>query len=158
MKLKDHLFNLTVSCVQHRPLSTTDHWQGVGQLTSRALHCWWVQRLGTGRLLPRLSPKRRPPPTVRRLGYWLLIAIIRWTAFGMFWPTTWVLPQEPLVGPYGCLLGPYKLKHDILWFYYLSHEFHQWRTCKTWRNMSWHTRSIQGISFERHGRSWTFDL
>ena len=134
-----------------------DH-RRVGTNTGRfGLHSW-VQILGIWIVIPRISTKCPPPPTGRQPGHWPSIAIPRWTVFGQFWPQICVLPQGPLIGLWVCLPRCFKPKHDLLRVYNLSYEFHQKITRKTQRNMPRHTTSIQCTSYERHGRSRTFDL
>ena len=74
--------------------------------------------------LPMISNKQLPPHMGRRPGHWPSITIYRWIAFRQSQPPTWVLPQGPLVGPWGCLLGLFQPKHNFLRVKDLSHEFY----------------------------------
>ena len=89
-------------------------------------------------------------PTGRRLPPWFGLSCA--------WHQFWVLPQQPFDGPWGCFAQTFQAKYDRIGIYHLSHEFYPKRTRKTRWNILRHTRSFQGKPFERHGRSWTFEL
>ena len=131
--------------------------QFVHKRTILSFHCYLKDSTLVSSL-PILIPNQRYPTnraSVHPLGVDCLRGL---GCLGQPWHLFWVLPQGPLVGPWECFPSRFQPKYDCILFYHLSHEFHPKQTCKTKQNMLTHIRSFQGMSFKRHGRSWTFGL
>ena len=118
----------------------------------------WFRDQKMGDQIPSLCNQRHPPSTRHRPSHRPWFSLHRWDCLRYFLPLTWVLPQGPLNGPWGFFPRRFQPKDVHLRLYNLPHQFHRKRTVKTQRNLPRHTRSLQGKTYEYHGRAWTFDL